>query len=368
MEPERDALAASRRDVVLNGKFLAEHWSGAQRAAYELILALDRLLSEGRDQGRWSLATPPGARPVLGLKTVRAIPIGPLRGQAWEQITLPLWARGALLVNLGGFAPLGAPGAITLLHDAQVFLTPKSYSWPYRTWTRFCLPRIAERAGVIITSSEFSRTALQRTRVCRHDRMEVVSLGGEHLLRPRPDYSTLERLGLKAGGYVVAISSLIAHKNMQVLFKALRHASPPPLDLVLVGGGGPAAFQARGFEPPTCARFAGNLTDSQLRGLLENAACLAYPSTTEGFGLPPLEAMSLGCPVVAAPCGAIPEVCGDAVLYADPFDPEAWARAFERVLDAPRRTALIEAGHQRRRLFTWDRAAAQIAGLIDAFR
>ena len=109
---------------------------------------------------------------------------------------------------------------------------------------------------------------------------------------------------------------------------------------MLIGDAGADAFRRRGHPPPPNVTFAGRVTDPELRGLLEGALAFLCPSTTEGFGLPPLEAMALGTPAIVAPEGALPEVCADAALYADARDPAPWAARLRRLADdagAPRR-------------------------------
>jgi glycosyltransferase involved in cell wall biosynthesis len=94
---------------------------------------------------------------------------------------------------------------------------------------------------------------------------------------------------------------------------------------------------------------------------MEDALCLAFPSTTEGFGLPPLEAMLLGCPAIVAPCGALPEVCGAAALYAGPDDAMAWVAAIRRLADEPdERSTFSQIARDHARQFTWRKAALQL--------
>ena len=106
------------------------------------------------------------------------------------------------------------------------------------------------------------------------------------------------------------------------------------------------------------------------RALFEAAACIAFPSITEGFGLPPLEAMSVGCPAVVAPNGALPEVCGDAAIYADAEDPGAWAAAIAAIVAAPERRRVLGAvAWLQAAKFPWSASAAKLLQVIrDASR
>ena len=114
----------------------------------------------------------------------------------------------------------------------------------------------------------------------------------------------------------VQISPPQAHKNVGLLLRAFADPALRDLRLVLFGGEGRGAFEARGSAVPDNVVFAGRVSDGELRALYAHALCVAFPSTTEGFGLPPLEAMLVGCPAVVAPCGALPEVCGSAAVQA----------------------------------------------------
>ena len=100
--------------------------------------------------------------------------------------------------------------------------------------------------------------------------------------------------------------------------------------------------------------------------MYESALCLAFPSTTEGFGLPPLEAMLLGCPAIVAPRGALPEVCSDAVLYARPDNPEEWSNAIDLLEQDPvAKAGLVDKGRRRASIFKWSASARQLMTIIE---
>ena len=127
---------------------------------------------------------------------------------------------------------------------------------------------------------------------------------------------------------------------------------------MVAGGGNPRVFADAGLTPTADARFLGRVTDAELRALLDHATALVFPSLFEGFGLPPLEAMACGCPVVASDIPTLREVCGDAVLYADPTDAALWASQMDRLAnDAAERDDLADRGRRQATRFTWDRAA-----------
>jgi glycosyltransferase involved in cell wall biosynthesis len=356
--------------VVLNGRFLSAPQTGVQRVAANLITGLDRLLHERGRAGAeaWEVRAPRGPKHALPLSTMSLRDDSRLRGQAWEQLELPLAAWRGGLVNLCNAGPLMAPSAISMIHDAQVYLAPQSYSPAFRNWYRTALPRLAARSRLVVTVSEFSRTMLARFGVAPAERIEVVPNGADHMLDVEPDPGVLARLGLEPGGFAFAFGSLHAHKNLGVLLTAFADPALRDLKLVLSGGFDRAALsQAYGVEPGPNVILAGRLGDSEIRALLEAAACLACPSTTEGFGLPPLEAMILGCPAVVAPAGALPEVCGGAALYAPADDPAAWVAAIRTLAhERDERSPRAERLRAHALAFSWRRSAERLLGLIEA--
>lgn len=354
--------------LILNGKFLSAGPTGVHRVAGELSRALSRLIAQGYPGTERLRHT--GLAPHDGMARAQALPLavrrlGPLRGIAWEQLVLPLRKGRGTLLNLCNIGPALARDAITMIHDTQVQLTPQSYRPAFRWWYRAVQPLIGRRHRHVLTVSEFSRGQILRAGLCRAERISVIPNGTDHMLEVAADPAAFDRLGLIPGGYVVALASDLPYKNIAVLLRAFARPELASLRLVLFGSGGPDAFARRGLAVPASAVFAGRISDGELRCLLERALALAFPSLTEGFGLPSLEAMQVGCPVVAAPCGAIPEVCGEAALYADPGDEAAWAAALARLHDdAGLRATLITRGRKRAGLFTWEKAAQKLVGIL----
>jgi glycosyltransferase involved in cell wall biosynthesis len=354
--------------VALNGRFLFQRVTGVQRHARELVRALDSLLDgdpEARRRLELSLFVPPGGELELQLSRIKVRRVGQLLGQPWEQLELPVYTRGQLLVNLANTAPAFLRQQLVTIHDASVFAVPEAYSRPFRRWYQWLLPRLARRARQVLTDSEFSRSELVRWLGVAAAKVRVVPCGHEHILRTTPDPSVLPRHGLGARPYVLAVSSLSRHKNLEAVAEAVRLLEPARWDYVLAGPSNPRVFGASAVDAPGRVVHLGYVSDGELRALYERAACLVYPSRYEGFGIPPLEAMACGCPVIASRTTALPEVCGDAALYVDPDDPRQLAAAIRRVLcEDGMGDDLRRRGQQRAERWTWSRSAAETLAAV----
>lgn len=356
-------------DLLVNARFTTRPMSGVDRVADEMVRALFALAEElGAVAPRIQLAAPRADRPEGREGAVAAWPIdhrGRLPGHAWEQFELPRLAPDAWLYSPCNAGPLMRRRQIVTLHDAQARLTPEAYTPAFRLWCNTLMPRLARRARLVTTVSQFSKTQLERFGIVPAGKAQVIPNGADHILRVVADPAAPARHGLVPGGYVLAIGNLSPHKNLALLLRAAakRPAGAPPL--AIAGGGNPRLYAGAGIEPGPGVRILGRIGDPELKALYESALALAFPSRTEGFGLPPVEAMLCGCPVVASTGGAIPETCGEAALYADPDDEGAWTVALMRVADdAGLRTRLAQAGRERGRLFTWRAAAVRFLAAL----
>ena len=349
------------RQVIINGKFLSAESSGVRRVAVALVKHCHRLLAEEPElssQISMQLWVPGSAAEQARALGVPYQIIGPFDGRLWEHATLPAKAGSRLILSLCNVGPLPSRHAVTLIHDAQIYMTPKSYTLPYRIWHRFQQTNIGHRHARILTVSEFSRRQLAGYGVTKKDRIGVVLNGVDHGVDISPDPTILDQLDLRAGKYVLALANIKAHKNIGVLLRAFARPALVDIPLILFGADGRTQFEQQGMSIPQNVRFAGKIDDAQLRALYKSALCLAFPSLTEGFGLPPLEAMREGCPSVVSPTGALPEVCGDAAIYADPHDPAAWAAEILKLSnDVALRQTLVQRGKEQAARFTWDKAA-----------
>lgn len=354
--------------VYLNGKFLAQRTTGVQRFAARVVLALDRqLVADGR---RWVLLCPPeGQAPALARVELRRV-AGPGRSlHAWEQLALPRAARDGLLVNLAGSAPWFARRQVATLHDAAVFDHPEAYTPAFVAWYRRLFRRLGRRAARLLTVSAFSRQRLVQALGVAPERFAIVPCGADHLDEVVADDAVIARLGLEGQRFVLAVGSENPTKNQAGLLEAWRRLRPDAdCRLVLVGGRNQRVFHSGGAgdDPPGVVRT-GWLPDAPLVALYRRAEALAFPSHYEGFGLPPVEAMRCGCPVLVARAASMPEVCGDAALYVDPADPADIAAGLRRLLgDEALRARLRAAGRERAAGCTWAASAAALQAAVEA--
>lgn len=352
--------------IVINGKFLGANLNGVHRTAAHYSA---QLLARAGGRHDLRLLAPPGAVGNPDFPSLKAEHAGGAfgTGQGWEMISLPLAARGSLLVNFCNLAPLLHANSLVMIHDAQTFLFPADYSGRQATFYRLLLPLIGRRARRILTVSQFSRQSLAAHGIGTLDKIDVVYNGTDHILQSEADKTILARHGLRPGGYVLTLGSTKRYKNIACVFDALRAPVPQGLPLVVAGGPGEDQYRAAGWQPPAGTLFTGFVSDAQLRALYEGAAVFVFPSLTEGFGLPPVEAMHCACPVVAARAGAIPEVCGDAAVLVEMDRPEAYREAIVRILDSPEVAQdLCARGRARAAQLTWDAAGKRLVEVISA--
>jgi glycosyltransferase involved in cell wall biosynthesis len=276
-------------------------------------------------------------------------------GHAWEQAALPVLARGAdLLYCPANLAPVASRRNAVVIHDVAALAHPEWYGRAYVAWQRLVLPQIARRARLVMTVSAFSRDEIAGRLGVEPDSIAIVPNGVSDAFSSAADPApAAAALGLHRP-YVLALATRSVRKNLGMLRGAAELLGERGIELVTAGSG--RGYLRGGERPP--GRELGYVPERLLPGLYAGALAFAMPSVYEGFGLPCLEAMASGTPVVAADRAALPETCGGAALLADPQDPEAFAGALERAAtDGAERARLIAAGEQRARRFTWARTA-----------
>jgi glycosyltransferase involved in cell wall biosynthesis len=352
-------------DFCINGKFLLQPLTGVQRTGREMLAALDRALVNRPAPSRWRLFVPEGAvAPKLSAIDVVPVP-GPRNLHAWEQLTLARAAGRLTLINLCGSAPAFAPYQVNVLHDAAVFDCPEAYTPLFVAWYRWLFRRLARRGMVLLTVSEFSRQRLASALCLPPDRIAVIGNGADHMTRIVADPTLRRAQGLDEVPYLIVVSSRQSTKNHTAVLNAWRRLGRHDARLVIVGTTNDRVFKREPFAEVPGVVHLGSVDDTSLKALLQGARGLVFPSLYEGFGLPPIEAMACECPVLVSNAAALPEVCGDAALYADPRAEADLARSMSRLLDdASLRADLVMRGRGRVAHWRWDDCAARLLSAI----
>ncbi|NLG96492.1 MAG: glycosyltransferase family 4 protein [Chloroflexi bacterium] len=357
-----------KQTITINGRFLTQPVTGVQRYALELFRALDRLLVNGAidPQGIDLVClVPPDCDKDPGWEKIEVHSVGRLTGNLWEQLDLPRFAQGTLLFAPANISSFFHPNQVVTIHDASVYAFPQAYSLPFRTKYRLSYLKAARSARMIITVSEFSKQELVRWCKAKPDRIEVIPHGSEQLMGVVPDASILQRAGFENEKYFLGVGSQSPHKNFHGLIEAFRRLDRGDIRLVLVGGKFDRVFQSSNNELPENTVHLGYVKDAELKALYQNAVGFVFPSFYEGFGLPVLEAMTAGCPVICSKTASLPEVGEDAVLYADPHDPDTITQKMIALLSSESlREILRNAGCAQAKKFSWETTARSTWNLL----
>ncbi|MGB7922466.1 MAG: glycosyltransferase family 1 protein [Pyrinomonadaceae bacterium] len=270
---------------------------------------------------------------------------------------------------------------VATIHDISFEHLPQTFKRRSRMQLRLTVRWTARVAAQVITSSEHARRDLIETYRISPDKITATPLAAASHFAPVTDEDEIRRArarhGLE-GDYILAVGSIQPRKNLIRLFAAyasLRRARPNANlpRLVLVGKRAWLYEETlRSIEEQGIASdvtFTGYVPESDLPALYTDALCFVYPSYFEGFGLPPLEAMQCGAPVITGNRTSLPEVVGDAGLMVDPFDEQALAAAIARMIDdAGLRAELRRKGLERARLFNWHETARRTLEVYERAR
>ena len=357
------------RRWTINGDFLGLKSTGLARFAREITLALDALIADGHPLTHdlsVDIVAPKQPREPLSLRYIdmRIVPdLRPRLPQVWVQFQLPRQVKRGGLLSFCNLAPIFVDRHIACVHDLQTRLTPDSYGFLFRLVHNVLLPRIGRRADVITTVSDFSKANLIRFGIADAEKIAVVHNGADHALRWR--MSDAARSWSTGRPFVLCIGRNETHKNMRLVWNLARRLDALDIDIVVAGDIDPAQLDRGTSGRPRNLRCLGRVSDGDLARGFSEALCFLFPSRTEGFGLPAVEAMSCGCPVIASTSPCLPEICGNAALFADPDDETAWVRAVERLLKTPKLSqSLREAGLARANHFTWRATAIKYLDLM----
>ena len=293
-------------------------------------------------------------------------PLSGAAGHLWEQCVLPFHSRNTTLWSPGNTGPLTVKNQVVTIHDLATIDHPEWFSRRFATWYNFLLPKLVQRVAHIITISEFTKQRLMKRCAVSEDHISVIPNGVAETFTPQ-DAATVrrmrEQLKIPSEHYLLAVGSLDQRKNLErqlSVWRKIQHDVPNDLWLVLFGGTTTSGIfrHTQTHDIPPRVHVVGEVPDDLLAPLYAGALIFLYLSVYEGFGLPVLEAMASGTPVLTSNLSALPEVAGDSAVYVDPYHEEGIAGALIAIIhDETLRGRYAERGRERSKQFSWEKSA-----------
>ncbi|MBQ7560851.1 MAG: glycosyltransferase family 4 protein [Synergistaceae bacterium] len=337
--------------IIINGRFLAARLTGSQRYSRELVMGLDNISSPDE----FEIAIPPETVNVPDYKNIKVTSVGKLHNRAWEHISFPIYVKkkGAISLNLCNTAPLISPG-IVVIHDMRIKARPHDLTKKFLLWYRLLFANEMKRARAIITVSEFSKREIMKYYHIAPppERITVIPNAWQHYLRIPYSDDALSKYNLESGKFFFSISSIEPNKNLNWLAQA---AKKYPDEIFAVAGGINKNVYGNGlnFEYPNNMKLIGYVSDSEAKTLMRECKGFIFPTFYEGFGIPPLEALSAGAKrVLVSDTEIMHEVYGDSVEYINPYEP---------ILPDPVQTTAADLVLKK---YSWEKSAAMLYDLL----
>lgn len=338
--------------LYINGHFLEQRLTGVERYGREVIKGFDR-----------------GGYPYRVIKPEGLFASGKVGRNLWQQVILPAQKNhDDVLWSPANNGPVFAHNHVITLHDIAIFPHPEWFSSSYSLWKKTLIPQVAKRAKGILTVSEFSKSVICTYLDIPPQKVKAVYNGVDiRRFKPAAD-STIQNVRNKYDlntPYLLTLGSLDPRKNFKRTAEAweLCKKQEGLKNFVLaIAGGSNANFNNLVWgSSGDSAKLLGYVDDEDLPALYSGAAGFILPSLFEGFGLPVIEAMACGTPVITSNTTALDEISADAALKVTPSDTNAIKEGILELLNSPGlQTKLIDRGLKRARRFSWDKAADEI--------
>ncbi|MFR0676394.1 glycosyltransferase family 4 protein [Dysgonomonas mossii] len=350
---------------VVNGRYLTQKATGVHRYAFEIC---NKLHEMGVD---FHVAVPNEIHPDYKFN-FKVVKCGSLNTHLWEQISLPRYLKrigSPLLISFTGCGPINYSNQIMTIHDVSHERYPEWFSKNYYRFYHYMMPRIGKKAHAVLTVSEFSKKEIVDTLGINAEKIHVVHSNVPFHNKPSKEEILSFTRNPEAERYILAVSSMDPRKNFIRLVEAFDKIKDKSVKLYIIG----MSFKA--FNTPDLQKLIGEnvhlpgyIPDEKLQTMYQNALLSVYPSLYEGFGLPPLESMTYGCPAINSDIPALREVSQDAALYVDPYNVDDITQKIEQLLvDEPLRKELQEKGLLQIKKYSWDKSAKQVYELAQLF-
>lgn len=344
--------------IYINGRFLTQPMTGVERYAYSMCKAMARL------QQPFTIVCPQAPihqdYDVSGLTIVH---YGIGNSHFWEQCVLPLFFLGKkdyLVLSFTGLGSVLIRHKVMTVHDLSFLYNRSWFSKVYYWWYRIMTPLAIKTSRHLITVSQFSKQEIMRFYPFIQEEQISVAYGAVDSTR----FHRLSSVPATEHPFALAVSSIDPRKNFPMLVKAFKGIDG--CLLYIVGKQNHVFSQQNGLdEELPNVRFLGRVSDEELTRLYNQAVCFIFPSIYEGFGLPLLEAMTCGCPVLASDIPVFREVCGDAAIYFNPYDETSIRNAIAHFLSLNKeeQEKLQTAGYEHAQRYSWEQSARSIIDL-----
>lgn len=323
--------------IAVNGRFEGRRITGVERYASEIVRCLgDRV------------------RVIKPHRRLRG-----LRGHLWEQLLLPFFiSKNELLWSPANSGPIAVSNQIATIQDLSPLEHPEWFRADFAAWYRFFLPILAKRVRKVFVSSQYVKSMIEARLGLKNVIVTSAGVDGTFF---HPD--AIQSKYDLPDKYILFLGSLEPRKNLPALLNAWNMISIYCENtwLIIAGDTGQVFHDVQYPSLPERTRFLGYIPEAHLPGLYAGATLFVLPSLEEGFGLPALEAMSCGTPVLTSNAGALPEIVGEAALQVNPFCVDKIGEAMRNILSSERlRSDLREKGLVHVREFSWERAAERI--------
>ena len=327
--------------IIVNGKaYVKEYKTGVQRYCIEILRELDKIVDSGLVE-----VVVPAYCENLCFENISVVKYGSLSCNFWEQIELPRYVKkkGGILINLFNTSPLLCPGLVCI-HDINCIKNKQYYPKLFSFWYNIMFKNACKK-GKIITVSEFSKSEVEKWYGV--EGIEIVSDSYEHINRIESKNDILEKLSLQENRYFFTLGTVQKNKNIDWILEVAKRNK----DKIFVITGYKNQEINMDLEN---VKYTGYLEDGEIKALMESCKAYLMPSFYEGFGIPPLEAFSLGKPVIVSDIPVMHEIFENEVEYINPMDYEV---DLEKIFDSKNKEKILEK-------FSWEKSAKKLLEII----